>query len=38
MRDMNSNEIMELEIEDFRELTPQEAQHDNFRRMFNCLV
>ena len=30
-------EIMELTADDFRELTPQEAQQDNFRRMFQLL-
>ena len=38
MRAMSNEEIMELTIEDFRELTPQESQHDNFRRMFQLLV
>jgi len=37
MRDMSNEEIMELTIEDFRELTPQETQQDNFRRMFQML-
>jgi len=37
MRDMSSEEIMEFTIEDFRELTPQEMQEDNFRRMFQML-
>jgi len=37
MQDMSSEEIMELTIEDFRELTPQETQQDNFRRMFQLL-
>ena len=37
MRDMSNKEIMELTIEDFRELTPQETQQDNFRRMFQLL-
>jgi len=37
MRDMNDNEIMELKIEDFRELTSQETQQDSFRRMFQLL-
>jgi len=37
MRDMTDNEIMELKSEDFRELTPQEIQQDNFRRMFQML-
>ncbi|MCL2386147.1 MAG: hypothetical protein FWC89_01230 [Defluviitaleaceae bacterium] len=34
---MSNEEIMELTIEDFRELTPQESQQDNFRRMFQLL-
>jgi len=37
MRDMSNEEIMELTVEDFRELTPQETQKDNFRRMFQLL-
>ena len=37
MREMSDKEIMELTIEDFRELTPQELQQDNFRRMFQML-
>jgi len=37
MRDMSSEEVMELKSEDFRELTPQETQEDNFRRMFQML-
>jgi len=37
MRDMSNKEIMELTIEDFRELTPQELQQDDFRRMFQLL-
>ncbi|MCL2217157.1 MAG: hypothetical protein FWB91_13455 [Defluviitaleaceae bacterium] len=37
MRNMSDNEIMELTTDDFRELTPQEAQQDNFRRMFQLL-
>jgi len=37
MRDMSDKEITELTAEDFRELTPQEAQQDNFRRMFQLL-
>jgi len=37
MRDMSNKEIMELTIEDLRELTPQEIQQDNFRRMFQLL-
>ena len=34
MQGMSNKEIMELTIEDFRELTLQETQQDNFRRMF----
>jgi len=34
---MSNEEIMELAIDDFRELTPQETQQDNFRRMFQLL-
>ena len=34
---MNEDEIMNLEIDDFRELTPQEKQQDDFRRMFQML-
>ena len=37
MRGMSDKEIMELTIEDFRELTPHETQQDNFRRMFQML-
>ena len=37
MRDMSDIEIMELTADDFRELTSQEAQQDNFRRMFQLL-
>ena len=37
MRDMSDIEIMELTADDFRELTAQEAQQDNFRRMFQLL-
>ena len=37
MKEMNEDEIMNLEIDDFRELTPQEKQKDDFRRMFQML-
>jgi len=37
MKEMNENEIMELTIDDFRDLTPEEMQQDNFRRMFQML-
>ena len=34
---MNENEIMNLTIDDFRDLTPEETQQDNFRRMFQMM-
>jgi len=34
---MNEDEIMNLDINDFRDLTSQETQQDNFRRMFQML-
>jgi len=37
MKEMNEDEIMNLGIDDFRELTPQETQQDGFRRMFQIL-
>ena len=37
MREIDENEIMNLTIDDFRDLTPQETQQDNFRRMFQML-
>jgi len=37
MREMTEEEIMNLEISDFRDLTPEEKQHDDFRRMFQML-
>ena len=37
MKEMTEDEIMNLEIDDFRELTPQEKQQDDFRRMFQIL-
>ena len=37
MRSMSDKEIVELTIEDFREVTPHETQQDNFRRMFQIL-
>jgi len=37
MKEMNEKEIENLTINDFRDLTPQEAQEDNFRRMFQML-
>ena len=37
MKEMDEKEIMNLTIDDFRDLTPQETQEDNFRRMFQML-
>jgi hypothetical protein len=37
MKEMSEEEIMKLTLEDFRELTPQEKQQDDFRRMFQIL-
>jgi len=37
MKELNEEEIMNLTIEEFRDLTPQETQQDNFRRMFQLL-
>ena len=37
MREMSEEEIMNLAIDDFRDLTPQEKQQDDFRRMFQIL-
>ena len=37
MKEMNEKEIMNLNIDDFRDLTLQETQEDNFRRMFQML-
>ena len=37
MEEMSEDDIMNLTIEDFRDLTPQEKQQDNFRRMFQIL-
>ena len=37
MREMDEKEIMELTAGDFRDLTQQELQQDNFRRMFQML-
>jgi len=34
---MSEEEIMNLTLEDFRELSPQEKQQDDFRRMFQML-
>ena len=37
MKEICEKEIMSLTIDDFRDLTPQEMQEDNFRRMFQML-
>ena len=37
MEEMNEEKIMNLTINDFRDLTPQEKQQDNFRRIFQLL-
>jgi len=37
MKELDEKEIMSLTIDDFRDLTPQETQDDNFRRMFQML-
>ena len=37
MNEMNEDDIMNLSAEDFRDLTPQEKQQDDFRRMFQIL-
>ena len=37
MREMDEKEIMDLSIDDLRDLTPQEMQQDNFRRLFQML-
>ena len=37
MKEMSEEEIMSLSIDDFRDLTVQESQKDDFRRMFQIL-
>lgn len=37
MKDLSEEEILNLTIDDFRDLTPQERQRDDFRRMFQML-
>jgi len=37
MKEMSEKEIMNLTIEDFRDLSPQEKQQGDFRRMFQIL-
>jgi len=37
MKEIDEKEIMDLSTDDFRDLTLQETQEDNFRRMFQML-
>jgi len=37
MKEIDENELMSLTAEDFRDLTPEEALQDNFKRMFQML-
>ena len=37
MKEMDENEIMNLTADDFRDLTPEETQQDNFKRLFQML-
>jgi len=37
MKEMGMDEIMNLSIDDFRDLTNDEHQQDGFRRMFQIL-
>jgi len=37
VKEMSEKDIMNLNIDDFRDLTPQEKQQDDFRRMFQML-
>ena len=37
MKEMSEREIMNLTVDDFRDLTLHEKQHDDFRRMFQML-
>jgi hypothetical protein len=37
MNEMTEKDIMNLTVDDFRDLTEQEIQQDNFRRMFQML-
>jgi hypothetical protein len=34
---MTEDEIMELSLDDLRDLTPEEDMRDNFRRMFQIM-
>ena len=34
---MTDDEIMALALDDFRDLTPDENTHDNFRRLFQMM-
>jgi len=37
MEEMSDKKIMDLIVDDFRDLSPQEKQQDDFRRMFQML-
>jgi len=37
MKEIDEKDIMDLTVDDFRDLTSQEMQEDNFRRMFQML-
>ena len=37
VKEISEEEIMNLTIDDFRDLTPQERQQDDYRRMFQML-
>ena len=37
MKEIHEDEIMNLTAEDFRDLSPEERQRDDFRRMFQML-
>jgi len=37
MKEIREEEIINLNIDDFRDLTPEEKQQDDFRRMFQML-
>lgn len=37
MKEIDDNQIMNLNADDFRDLTLEETQQDNFRRMFQMM-
>ena len=37
IKEIDENEIMSLTADDFRDLTQEETQQDNFRRLFQML-